>query len=119
MAEDLLMNTINAKRQVGQSYQILSDAVYEFEEKWEKKGVNISADVDWKTKTILYIVFRDRIPDEIHEIIEDFQKTFNVELDEIKEEKSLQTSSRKFTYTHWKYEFLHVDRFKDFKEISS
>ena len=46
MTEDLLMDVIKAKRNVGFCYQKLSDAVYEFEEKWEKKGFNLSANVD-------------------------------------------------------------------------
>lgn len=108
---DLLMDTIKAKRHVNECYQRLSDAVDEFDEKWEKKGVNITSGVDWKTKTILWINVNDRIPEEIHDIIVDFQETFNVELSEVKEEKSLQTSSRKFAYTNWGYVFQHVDRY--------
>ena len=108
---DLLMNTIKAKRHVNECYQRLSDAVDEFDEKWEEKGVNITSGVDWKTKTILWINVNDRIPEEIHDIIVDFKETFNVELTEIIEEKNLKTSSRKFAYTHWRYVFQHVDRY--------
>ena len=107
---DLLMDTIKAKRNLIQCYEDLSDAVDEFDEKWEEKGVDICTCVDWKTKTILYLNVHDRIPDEINDIIVDFQETFNVELSEVKEEKILQTSTRKFVYTHWRYVFQHVDR---------
>ena len=110
MTEDLLMNTIKAKRHVNECYERLSDAVGEFDEKWEEKGVNITSGVDWKTKTTLWINVNDRIPGEIHDIIVDFQETFNVELTEVIEEKNLQTSTRKFAYTHWRYVFQHVDR---------
>lgn len=111
--EDLLMDTIQAKRNVGSCYEKLSDAVYEFEEKWEKKGVNISADVDWRTKTYLRLSVHDNIPEEMSEIIEDFKNTFHVELTEIREEKNLKTSTRYFEYTYWIYEFAHVDRWKN------
>lgn len=111
--EDLLMDTIQAKRNVMDCYQKLSDAVDEFEEKWMKKGVlGIRAIVDWRTKTHLKLSV-DSIPDEMSEIIEDFKNTFNVELSEITEEKILPTSTRKFAFTRWTYEFAHVDRSKD------
>ncbi len=113
--EDLLMDTIQAKRNVGKCYQKLYDAVYEFEEKWEKKGVNISGNVDWKSKTILWLVFHDRIPDEVADILEEFKDKFNVELTEIHEERRLKTSSRNFGYITWRYEFQHVDRWKELK----
>lgn len=115
MNEDLLMDVIRAKRNLGDSYQKLSDAVDEFEEKWEKKGVNISGNVDWKCKTILWLVFNDRIPDEVEDILEEFKDKFNVELTEIHEERRLKTSSRNFEYINWRYEFQHVDRWKELK----
>ena len=113
MTEDLLMDTIKAKRHVGHAYTKLSNAVYEFEEKWEKKGVILSANVDWKTKTTLWININDKLPDSIQEIIEDFQETFNVELTTIKEERLLKTSTRHFSSIHWIYEFQHVNKWKD------
>ena len=115
MTEDLLMDVIKAKRNVGFCYQKLSDAVYEFEEKWEKKGVNLSANVDWKSKTILWLVFRDRIPDEVEVILEEFKEKFNVELTEIHEDRMLKTSSRIFGFIMWRYEFSHVDRWNELK----
>ena len=36
---DLLMDVIQAKRNLADSYQKLSDAVYEFEEKYCEKGI--------------------------------------------------------------------------------
>lgn len=107
---DLLMDTIRAKRNLADCYQKLSDAVYEFEEKWIKKGVNISANVMWKTKVDLYLVFPDTIPDELSEIIGEFQKEFNVELTEILEEKLVRTSSRSWESISWRYNFQHRDR---------
>ena len=107
---DLLMNTIKAKRNLNKLYSDLCDAVDEFDEKWEEKGVNITSGVDCKTKTTLWINVHDRIPYEIQDILSDFQDTFNVELTEIIEEKNLQTSTRKFAYVYWKYVFQHVDR---------
>lgn len=114
MTEDLLMDTIKAKRYVGHAYEKLSNAVDEFDEKWEKKGVILSANVDWKTKTTLWIRINDKLPDLIQEIIEDFQETFNVELTTIKEERLLKTSTRQFSSIHWIYMFEHVDKWKDF-----
>lgn len=113
MTEDLLMDTIKAKRHVGHAYEKLSNAVDEFDEKWEKKGVILSANVDWKTKTTLWININDKLPDSIQEIIEDFQETFNVELTTIKEERLLKTSTRHFSSIHWIYSFQHVDKWKD------
>jgi len=115
MNEDLLMDVIKAKRNVGNCYQKLCDAVYEFEEKWEEKGVNLSANVDWKSKTTLWLVFRDRIPDEVEDILEEFKDKFNVELTEIHEERMLKTNSRCFEHIMWRYEFSHVDRWKELK----
>ncbi|WP_296796282.1 hypothetical protein [uncultured Methanobrevibacter sp.] len=108
---DLLMDTIKAKRNLIQCYGDLSDAVDEFDEKWEEKGVDICTCVDWKTKTILYLNVHDRIPDEIQDILADFKDTFNVELTEIKEEKALQTTSRCKPWVTWTYVFQHVDRY--------
>lgn len=108
---DLLMDTIKAKRNLIQCYEDLSDAVDEFDEKWEEKGVDICTHVDWKTKTILYLNVHDRIPDEINDILSDFKETFNVELCEIKEEKALQTTSRCKSWVTWAYVFRHVDRY--------
>lgn len=123
MTEDLLMDTIKAKRYVGYAYEKLSNAVDEFDEKWEKKGVILSANVDWKTKTTLWININDKLPDEIQEIIEDFQETFNVELSTIKEVRLLKTSMRDFSSTSWRYEFEHKDKWKDLglieEELSS
>ena len=113
MTEDLLMDTIKAKRYVGHAYEKLSNAVYEFDEKWEKKGVILSANVDWKTKTTLWININDKLPDSIPEIIEDFQETFNVELTEIVEKRLLKTNMRDFSSTSWRYEFEHKDKWKD------
>lgn len=113
MTEDLLMDTIKAKRHVGHAYEKLSNAVDEFDEKWEKKGVILSANVDWKTKTTLWININGNIPDEIHEVIEDFQETFNVELTEIVEKRLLKTSMRDFSSINWIYSFEHVDKWKD------
>lgn len=107
---DLLMNTIKAKRNLNRIYSDLCDAVNEFEEKWDEKGVHISASVHWKTKTTLWINVHDRIPDEIQDILADFKDTFNVELTEIKEEKALQTTSRCKPWVTWTYVFKHVDR---------
>ncbi len=113
MTQDLLMNVIQAKRNVVDCYKKLSDAVDEFEEKWEKKGVHgIRAIVDWRTKTYLILSVHDSIPDEMPKIIEDFKATFHVELTEIKEETNLKTSTRHFEYTYWRYEFQHVDKWK-------
>lgn len=123
MTEDLLMDTIKAKRHVGHAYEKLSNAVDEFDEKWEKKGVILSANVDWKTKTTLWININDKLPDSIQEIIEDFQETFNVELSTIKEVRLLKTSMRNFSSTSWIYEFEHKDKWKDLglieEELSS
>ena len=83
------------------------------EEKWNEKGVNLSANVDWKSKTLLLLVFNDRIPDEIEDILEEFKGKFNVELTEIQQQTMLKTSSRKFEYILWRYEFAHVDRWKE------
>lgn len=113
MTEDLLMDTIKAKRHVGHAYEKLSNAVDEFDEKWEKKGVILSANVDWKTKTTLWININDKLPDSIQEIIEDFQETFNVELSTITEVRLLKTSMRDFSSTSWRYEFEHKDRWKE------
>ena len=41
---DLLMNTIKAKRNLNRIYSDLCDAVDEFEEKWDEKGVHISSE---------------------------------------------------------------------------
>ena len=110
---DLLMNTIKAKRHVGDCYDKLYHAVYDFEEKWDKKGVEFTAAVDWKSKTTLYIIFHGNIPDEIiDEIVDEFKETFNVELDEIRRDTLLETGSRSFSSTSWRYVFYHVDRWK-------
>lgn len=108
---DLLMDTIKAKRHLNECYERLSDAVDEFDEKWEEKGVNICTHVEWKTKTILYLTVHDRIPDEINDILSDLKEIFNVELCEIKKEKSLQTTIRCTSWVTWVYVFRHVDRY--------
>ena len=113
MTEDLLMDTIKTKRHVGYAYEKLCEAVDEFGEKWEKKGVIFSANVDWKSKTNLWININDKLPDSIQEIIEDFQETFNVELTEIVEKRLLKTSMRDFSSINWIYSFQHVDKWKD------
>lgn len=113
---DLLMDVIQAKRNLADSYQKLSDAVYEFEEKYCEKGIILTANVNWKSKTDLWIVFRDELPDNIDEIVEDFKNTFNLELDEIIKETSLKTQMRSSEWIHWKYMFHHIDTWKRFKE---
>lgn len=113
---DLLMDVIQAKRNLADSYQKLSDAVYEFEEKYSEKGINLTANVSWKSKTDLWIVFRDELPDNVDEIVEDFKNTFNLELDEIIKETSLKTQMRSSEWIHWRYNFHHIDRWKQFKE---
>lgn len=114
--DDLLMDTIQAKRNLSESYQKLSDAVYEFEEKYSEKGIKLSASVSWRTKTDLWILFRDELPDNVDEIVEDFKKTFNLELDEIIKETSLKTQMRSSEWICWRYNFHHMDRWKQFKE---
>ena len=110
---DLLMDVIQANRYVGNSYEKLSDAIDEFEDKYDAKGIDFCALVDWKTKTILSIRFYKKdLPgkDMLSRIIEDFKDEFNVELTDIIEEKNLKTSLRCFEYTYIKYIFQHKDR---------
>ena len=113
---DLLMDVIQAKSNLADSYQKLSDAVYEFEEKYREKGIKLTAAVNWKSKTEVWILFSDELPDNVDEIVEEFKKTFNLELDEIIKETSLKTQIRSSEWIHWRYNFLHMDRWKRFKE---
>lgn len=113
---DLLMDVIQAKRNMSDSYQKLCDAVYEFEEKYSEKGIKLAASVSWRTKTDLWILFKDELPGNVDEIVEDFKNTFNLELDEIIKETSLKTQMRSREWICWRYMFHHIDRLKQFEE---
>ena len=109
--KDLLKNVMEAKRKLGYTYQKLSDAVDEFEDKYYEKGIKLGAIVDWKTKTDLALTFNDCLPDNLNEIVEDFQETFNLELDSIIKEDSQENSMRKGAWVHYRFVFHHKDKY--------
>ena len=81
---DYLVDMRNTKRKHIKLYEKLSDAIDEFQEKYEKQGINFTTNIDWRTKQELYISLFD-VPEDysfMDPIIEEFKREFHVDLTE-------------------------------------